>query len=335
MSQMVTFDEASLLAAAERIYAHRGEIEALADAAVDAGISNVLICSSGGSQAMIAPFEYLINARSNLPVKAILAAELVLTGCNSIDNHTLVLMASKSGDTKETLAAAQWLQAYDCQIFSVIGVPNSPLEALSTQAFVYEEGRPQELVLYLYLGRILNRLGGFDDYPAFADELAHLGEALVSVRKQFDTRAIAYCEAYHAEPYHIWVGSGDLWPVCYAYAMCVLEESQWIRTKSVSSPEFFHGTLELLEDDVPLTLLVGEGATRALDLRVKAFAAEHTGKLTVIDTADFDLPGISDTYRALLSPVVMNAALQRISKNMEHLTQHSLDIRRYYRKVAY
>ena len=31
----------------------------------------------------------------------------------------------------------------------------------------------------------------------------------------------------------------------------------------------------------------------------------------------------------------MNAALQRISKNMEDITGHSLDIRRYYRKLEY
>ena len=94
--------------------------------------------------------------------------------------------------------------------------------------------------------------------------------------------------------------------------MCVLEESQWIRTKSVSSPEFFHGTLELLEDDVCTTLLLTEGPTRAQDERVKAFAARYTKKLTCIDTKEYALPGISDEFRPLLSPVVMAAVLQRI-----------------------
>ena len=93
--------------------------------------------------------------------------------------------------------------------------------------------------------------------------------------------------------------------------------------------------LELLEDDVCTTLLLTEGPTRAQDERVKEFAARHTKKLTCFDTKEYALPGISDEFRPLLSPVVMAAVLQRISKNIEVITDHSLDIRRYYRKESY
>ena len=335
MAEMVTFNEETILAQGEAIYSRRAEIEAMADAVTEKGFSGILISSSGGSQAMLAPFSAMIDELSDIPWRAVLSAELVLTGCNMVDEKTLVLMTSKSGDTTETLAAARWLKERGCTIFSVIGKADSPLEEISDFSFVYGDGRPQELIVYLFLGRLLYNAGCFDAYPTFADELANLVPGLVSVRKQFDARARAYCERYHDAPYHIWVSSGDIWPTCYAYAMCVLEESQWIRTKSVSSPEFFHGTLELLEKDVPLTLLVGEGSTRALDLRVKDFAEKVTDELTVIDAAEFDMPGISAETRHWLGPVVMNAALQRISKNMEDVTSHSLDIRRYYRKLEY
>lgn len=332
---MVSFDEPALLASARRIYGHRDEIERMADEAAARGPSAVLLSAAGGSQAMLDPFASMVEAMSALPCRSKLAAELPLTGCRLADGRALALMASKSGDTPETLVAARWLKERGCAIFSVVGAPDAPLAELSDWCFTYEEGRPQELAVYLFLGRLLERLGCFPRYEAFADELAGLGAALNSVRKQFDARAIDYCQRYHAEPYHIWVASGDLWPVCYAFAMCVLEESLRIRTKSVSSPEFFHGTLELLDRDVPLTLLVGEGPTRPLDERVRDFCASRTDKLTVIDAASFELPGISDEFRQLLGPVVMNAALQRISKNMEAVTGRDLSARRYYRKVAY
>lgn len=45
--------------------------------------------------------------------------------------------------------------------------------------------------------------------------------------------------------------------------------------------------------------------------------------------------GISDEFRWMLSPVVLNAILSRVSKNFEEIRDHSLDIRRYYRKVEY
>lgn len=334
-SGMVTFDEAELLYQGSVIYDRRGELEAIAESVCERGFDNILLSSSGGSQAMLDPFASMLNEMSDIPVASMLSGVLVITGYNQLGSKTLVFMSSKSGDTKETVMAAEYLRERDAIIVSVVGRPDSPLEALSDYCFVYGDGRPQELALYLILGKILHIRGRFDRYPAFVDSLSNLASALVSVRKQFDVRAIEYCKAYHDDPYNIWVASGDLWPVCYAYAMCVLEESQWIRTKSVSSPEFFHGTLELVEPDVSVTLLVTEGATRELDLRVKRFIEQYTDRATVIDCAEFELPGIDPEFRRLLGPVVANAALQRISKNMEHLTGHSLDIRRYYRKVEY
>ena len=78
-----------------------------------------------------------------------------------------------------------------------------------------------------------------------------------------------------------------------------------------------------------------EAETRPLDERVKRFLEKYTDKFTVFDTKDYELPGISDEFRGLLSPVVINAVLQRISKNIEVIRDHSLEIRRYYRKVEY
>ena len=284
---------------------------------------------------MLDPFAFYIRHMSKLPVENRLSADLLLNDCNRITEKSVAFLTSKSGDTDETLKAAKWLKDRGVRIISITGKDNSPLEAISDAGIVYGEGRPQELVLYLLIGRILYRNGDFPEYPQFADELKGLAYALAQVRKEADEKCRKYALDYYREPYNIWVGSGDLWPTAYSYSMCVLEESQWIRTKSVSSPEFFHGTLELLEDDVCMTLLLTEGPTRVLDERVKEFAERHTSKLTCFDTKDYDLPGISDRFRQYLNPVVMAAVLQRISKNIEEITGHSLDIRRYYRKETY
>ena len=332
---MINFDEAQIIANGEIIYSQRAKIEAIADRIFEEGFDLLLFTSSGGSQAMLDPFAFYIRHMSKLPVENRLSADLLLNDCNRITEKSVAFLTSKSGDTDETLKAAKWLKDRGVRIISITGKDNSPLEAISDAGVVYGEGRPQELVLYLLIGRILYRNGDFPEYPQFADELKGLAYALAQVRKEADEKCRKYARDYCREPYNIWVGSGDLWPTAYSYSMCVLEESQWIRTKSVSSPEFFHGTLELLEDDVCMTLLLTEGPTRVLDERVKEFAERHTSKLTCFDTKDYDLPGISDRFRQYLNPVVMAAVLQRISKNIEEITGHSLDIRRYYRKETY
>ncbi|MBQ6560392.1 MAG: SIS domain-containing protein [Erysipelotrichaceae bacterium] len=332
---MINFDEQTIIRNYAYIYDKRREIETIADDLCAKGFDLLFFTSSGGSMAMMQPFEHYINVYSRIPTDSQISADFLLTGCNRLTDRSVAFMTSKSGNTKETIACAKKLKEMGVRIVSVCGVENSELAALSDYTFTYLDGRPQELVFYFIVGKILYHQGYFPEYEEFADNLKDLGAALAKVRIACDDKCKDYAEKYCREPYHIWIGSGDLWPNAYSYSMCVLEESLWIRTKSVSSAEFFHGTLELVEKDVPVTLIMGEGVTRSQDERVKHFVEPLTDKFTCFDTCDYELEGIKDEYRKYLSPVVMSAILQRIGKNMEVITGHSLDIRRYYRKSEY
>lgn len=332
---MVKFDEKKILENGKYIYDQREKIETIADKVCENGFDNILFTSSGGSQAMMQPFDYMISVMSDLQVQSQLASDLLVVGNNHLNDRTLVFMASKSGDTKETVEAARFVKEKGGVIVSILGVDNSPLGELSDYSVIFKDGRPMELILYLLIGKILSNKGFFEDYKQFADELENLPAALVSVGKASEEKGRAYAMKYKDDPYQIWIGSGNLWGPTYSFAMCVLEESQWLRTKSVSSPEFFHGTIELIEKDVCVALTMTEAQTRVQDERVKKFLEQYTDNLTVFDTADYELPGISDKFRWMLSPVVINAALSRVSKNFEDIRGHALEIRRYYRKVEY
>ena len=128
----------------------------------------------------------------------------------------------------------------------------------------------------------------------------------------------------------------SLWGTVYLFSMCILEEMQWIRTKAVTSAEFFHGSLELVDDDLCVFLIKGEGKTRTLDERAERFLTEHTKKLVVIDTKDFALDGIDDKFHWFLSPLIMNTILtERLAIHFEANTKHDLSYRRYYRQFDY
>jgi fructoselysine-6-phosphate deglycase len=117
--------------------------------------------------------------------------------------------------------------------------------------------------------------------------------------------------------------------------MCILEEMQWIRTRPVHASDFFHGTLELVEEGVSVIVFSGEDESRPLTERVAQFAPRFTDKVHVFDTKDFDLPGISAETRALISPVLLATAFERISAHLEILRNHPLTTRRYYKKLEY
>ncbi|MBO4537985.1 MAG: SIS domain-containing protein [Erysipelotrichaceae bacterium] len=332
---MINFDADTIIRNYQYIYDRRKTIEEIADEICDAGFDLLFFTSSGGSMAMMEPFCHYLNVYSRIPCAAMVSADFLLTGCNRLTERSVAFMTSKSGDTRETLECARKLKEMGIRIVSVLGREDTPLGSLSDYSFVYNDGRPQELVFWFIIGKIMYNRGAFPQYPDFADNLSELGKALVQVRIDCDEKCCRYAEAYGREPYNIWIGSGDLWPTAYSYSMCVLEESLWIPTKSVTSAEFFHGTLELVDRDVCVTLLLGEGVTRSQDERVREFVRGLTDKLTCFDTRDYELPGIRDEYRKYLSPIVMAAILQRIGKNAEVILDHPLETRRYYRKSEY
>ena len=88
---MVKFDENQILKNGEYIYAQRAEIEKIADAVCEKGFDNILFTSSGGSLAMMQPFDYMISVMSNLNVQSQISAELLVEGNNHLTDKTLVL----------------------------------------------------------------------------------------------------------------------------------------------------------------------------------------------------------------------------------------------------
>ncbi len=108
-----------------------------------------------------------------------------------------------------------------------------------------------------------------------------------------------------------------------------------IRTRPVHASDFFHGTLELVEDGVSVLVLKGEDEARSLAERVERFVPTVGGTLSVIDTADYPTLDLSQELRGLLSPAFLATMLERVSAHLEVLRDHPLTTRRYYRRVQY
>ena len=159
----------------------------------------------------------------------------------------------------------------------------------------------------------------------------------MAVKYACESKMEAFAEKYKDVDYHLLTGAGSVWGETYSYGMCVMEEMQWIRTKTVKAAEFFHGTLEILDENVSLMVIMGEDELRSQCERVVNFEKKlgFTENLNVFDTADYELPGIDAKFRPLLSPVIITAILDRLSYQLEEKRGHSLDIRRYYRKMEY
>ncbi|MBT2657773.1 SIS domain-containing protein [Bacillus sp. ISL-18] len=318
----------------------REEIERVVDQVYQKGFKNLFLIGSGGAVATFYPFEYIVNSTSTIPAYAEIAAEFVLQNNKQLSEESLVILSSLSGTTEETVAAAKYCKERGATTIGITGEYNKPLaDTVDFPLVNFAENDfasdSNQLVLFHLIFKLMHKNGDFPEYERFASQLEILPEKLIEAKEKFEPKAEAFAIVYKDEPYHMVVGSGTTWGRAYSYAMCVLEEMQWIKTKSIHAAEFFHGTIELVEEDTSMILLKGEDETRPLMNRVERFAEQYTKKLTVLDTKDYALEGISLEFRKYLSPIVTSTLLQRLSVHLEDKRNHSLEIRRYYRTVAY
>ena len=304
------------------------------------GLRNLFFSGSGGAAILMEPAARLLQRNSGLPVFFETAAELVAGGHVHLGAGSLVVIPSLSGTTRESVDLLALCKEKGARTLVLPGHADTPLGTGADHRLVNfaeddtscESFYLQSTMIALALMHLRGEHAGFASHMA---ELRELPSMLALVKDQFDERAAAYAAKIENEPYHLITAAGNCWAEAWYFGMCILEEMQWIRTRPVNAADFFHGPLELVEKGVSVMLLKGQDGFRPLADRVERFAAQYTDKLFVLDSADFSLPGISPEVRALISPVVLASALERLSQHIAVRRNHPLTVRRYYKRVSY
>lgn len=337
---MLNFDPDRFLEIESGAVALAGPIHAAIGEALGKGATNIFFLGTGGAAILMQPAALLLQRRSSFPAFMDIAAELVIAGHHALGRGSIVVIPSLSGTTAESVATLDYCRAKGATIITLVGHGETPLGQKADHAFVNfaaddtssESFYLQSLLIAL---SVMAHRGEFAGYRKTVAELSRLPQHLLAARQAFEPEAERLAEAFRAEPYHIITAAGGSWAQAWYYGMCILEEMQWIRTRPVHAADFFHGTLELVEKGVSVVILKGEDVCRPLTDRVEAFARQYTDKVTVLDTADVDMPGITPETRALISPAVLATILERLSAHLEVKRNHPLTTRRYYKKVSY
>ena len=211
---------------------------------------------------------------------------------------------------------------------------DTPLGKMAHHVITYPMN--EQLKFFMTADRLMYLAGEFPDYDEFYQQMdQHFAKNIVAVAKKADKFGQEVAEKHHNDTMHYFVGAGNQWGATYSHAMCYWEEQHWLRSKSIESAEFFHGTLEVIDRDTAVTVYVGEDTQRPLSERVAKFLPQICGNYTIIDTKDYELPGIAEKYRGHLSPFVFRTINNRIDAYVEHLNRHPMSIRRYYRCLDY
>ncbi len=331
---MIKFDEKKQLDSVQGALALRPRIEAIVDGVCREGFRNLCWLGIGGTYASCLQAEVHMRERTALDVFAVNAAEYLTTGDRRVGEGTVVVVSSVTGSTVEMVDGVKKAQAAGAKVLGFIDMETTELARMVDWEIAYPAN--EQLKFFMVADRFLYRHGEFDEYDVYYAQLdAHLARDLVEVEKAADAFGLAFAQKHHDDKLHYFVGAGNQYGSTYSYAMCYWEEQHWIRTKSIHSAEFFHGMLEIVERDTPVTVFVGEDAQRPLSERVVRFLPRVCANYTVIDSRDYDLPGIDERFRGNLSHLVTHAVTQRIDAHMEAINCHPMEIRRYYRQFSY
>lgn len=331
---------ADFLPTLERTLAQRPAIEAFADRVVEAGLRNVFLVGCGGSLLASYPAQYLFDRHgTRFPVSLLTSNEFIYRHPAALGPGSLVVVMSHTGTTKETVRAAEFARAAGATVASITQLPESPLAKAGDVAFAYESDDTVTDAKHLLIGQLglalLDRVGDYPDYAGAIRTLDALPAAMLAAKVGSEDRSAAIAARLHAEPITYVIGSGPSYGTAYGFAMCFLQEMQWMHAAAYNAGEFFHGAMEVITEDVAAIVLLGEDETRPMGERARVFMEKYSRKAAFIDVKEMTLPGIDPAWRAFASPFALGSVVWRLAQHYEAATGHSLDIRRYMFQVEY
>ncbi len=306
-------------------------------------VKSIYLVGSGGSNALLYPVKYLLDIESkNLNIQMYNADELVHRNPNSLNESSVVILTSRSGETPETVKAATYAREKGALTIGVIEFDNSSLGAVCEFAIKY--GWIDEVdaidgnigVLYQLSLGITSVLEGSNNFDKLVNNLARVQQIADNAKSKYDQLLNEFAEEFKDEKVIYTLASGASYGAAYSFAICTLMEMQWINSQAIHSGEYFHGPFEIVEADVPVIQLIGLDRTRPMDERAFDFTSTHTKKLMVLDAKDMGFEEIDEDMRGYLAPLVFTQLLWKFAYKLADYRGHPMfTSRRYMTKIEY
>ena len=308
-------------------------------------IDRVYFVACGAPNRTMLMLEYWIGRLSpSLEVRRFFPAEFLSQDPARFDARTLVVMGSKSGTTRETVETAEFLAGTDAVTVGFTTTADRPLARAVRHPILTGEAE-RDIVGLPHASLGLAMLGLLGGLLAARDGWPH-GEALLSsieafpavagrIKAEHAGRAARDARALAGDSVIYHLASGPMFCTAYVFGVCTLMEMQRLNSTPLEAAEFFHGPFEVLDEDVPVFLLLGEDPSRPIMERAKAFCERYGRRLFIYDSRDLEMEGVDAAARALLAPYAIGVALDCVGEEIARLRDHPLETRRYMGVVDY
>lgn len=269
------------------------------------GIQKILITACGSAYYAGCAGKYTIEKLCHLPVQTELASELRYSD-PLVDEHTLLIVLSQSGETADTIAAMKECRSRGARILAIVNVVGSTIAKLA-DCTLYTWAGPeiavattkgyttQLLVLYLlalYAAKRRNTLEP-GQYRRLIGELKGLPK-LMQQALDMNPRIPRLAKKYHKAQSMFFIGRNTDYAVALEGAL-KMKEISYIHAESYAAGELKHGTIALIQEKQPVIALCCNPSvtekTMSNIVEVKARGAEvlavaERGNQKIVSLAD-------------------------------------------------
>ena len=219
--------------------------------------SRICIIACGSSYHVGVIGKYNIEKLARIPVEVTLASEFRY--CDPlVDEKTLVLVISQSGETLDTMAAMREAKARGARVLSIVNVVGSSI-ARESDDVLYTWAGPEiavattkafstQLVLLdmiaLYFADTLGRIAP-ERYQALVDEISRLPEKMETILQ--DCKSIQHFASQYFNHDSIFFIGRNLDYALGLEGSLKLKEISYIHSEAYASGELKHGTISLVE----------------------------------------------------------------------------------------
>ena len=228
-------------------------------------ISKIVITACGSAYYAGCAGKYAIEKLCRIPVSVELASELRYSD-PLIDEHTLLIVLSQSGETADTIAAMKECKNRGAKTLAIVNVVGSTIANIADYtlytwagpeiAVATTKGYTTQLsVLYLfalYAAKKLNRI----DKASYMNLLTSLKVLPKKVQDALDMNAAipTLAKKYHRASSLFFIGRNTDYAVALEGAL-KMKEISYIHAESYAAGELKHGTIALIEDHQPVIAL--------------------------------------------------------------------------------
>lgn len=298
-------------------------------------INKIVITACGSAYYAGCAAKYTIEKLCRIPVSCELASELRYSD-PLIDEHTLLIVLSQSGETADTIAAMKECKSRGARTLAIVNVVGSTIAKLADDTLYTWAGpeiavattkgyTTQVSVLYLvalYISRTLNRVEDADYYH-------HLSSLLMLPKRiqeslDMNPKIPKIAKKYHAAKSMFFIGRNTDSAIALEAAL-KMKEISYIHAESYAAGELKHGTIALIEEHQPVIALCCNAAimekTLSNIVEVKARGAEvlavaFKGNQEILSQADdvIFIPKIDTLFSAVVEIVPMQMLAYYVAK---------------------